>query len=305
MSRLLHKNLAGINLVGFSLAGEETVIAAPELNVCFDIGRAPREVISIDNVCLSHGHMDHAAGVAYYFSQRTFIGNKPGRLIVHRGMAQAFQRLMEVWSDIERHPSPGQVYGVESLEDVPLRRGLIIRPFTVNHGACALGYSLIESRHKLKAEYHGLSGPQLVELKKQGIAIEETLEVTLITYTGDTALGKWMEHDFVRRTQALIVECTFFDRDHLSRAREGKHIHVDDLPKVLEAVPEAQVMIAHTTRRNDLRQVKRTVERRLSPADRERTSFLMDRPPRPRDPQPTPPAASDTADRPASPATTE
>ncbi len=92
MGRLVKKELAGIGIIGLSLAGEETVIAAPELNVCFDIGRAPREVISIDNVCLSHGHMDHAAGVAYYLSQRGFIGNAGGRVIVHRTLAQSLQK---------------------------------------------------------------------------------------------------------------------------------------------------------------------------------------------------------------------
>ena len=29
------------SLIGYSVAGEETVVQAPELNVCFDIGRAP------------------------------------------------------------------------------------------------------------------------------------------------------------------------------------------------------------------------------------------------------------------------
>ena len=40
MSRLVEKKIGDICLVGFSLAGEETVIAAPEYNVCFDVGRA-------------------------------------------------------------------------------------------------------------------------------------------------------------------------------------------------------------------------------------------------------------------------
>ena len=29
------------HVVGYSVAGEETVVQVPELNVCFDIGRAP------------------------------------------------------------------------------------------------------------------------------------------------------------------------------------------------------------------------------------------------------------------------
>ena len=66
LGRLIEKTPGGIRVLGFSLAGEETVVAAPEYDVCFDVGRAPREVISIDNICLTHGHMDHAAGIVYF-----------------------------------------------------------------------------------------------------------------------------------------------------------------------------------------------------------------------------------------------
>jgi len=283
MARLVKKELGGIGIVGFSLAGEETVVAAPELNVCFDIGRAPREVISIDNVCLSHGHMDHAAGVAYYLSQRGFIGNAGGRVIVHRSLAQSLQKLMEIWADIEGHHSPGTIEGVEHLQDVPLRRGLAARPFDVNHAAGALGYTLVEVRHKLKPEFLGKSGPQLVALKKDGIAIEENIEIPLLSYTGDTACGRWLDLDFVRSTHALILECTFFDREHVSRARAGKHIHVVDLPEILQAIPEAQILLSHLTRRTDIREAKRILDRTLKSSDAERVAFLMDRPPRHRE----------------------
>jgi ribonuclease Z len=292
---LIKKSLRGFEIVGFSLAGEETVIAAPELNVCFDIGRAPREVISIDNVCISHGHMDHAAGVAYYLSQRGFIGNAGGRVIVHRALAQSFQKLMEVWADIEGHHSPGTIEGVAHLEDLPLRRDLLVRPFDVNHAAGALGYTVIELRHKLKPEHHGKSGPQLVALKKQGVVIEERIEVPVLTYTGDTALGRWLDLPFVRQSQALITECTFFDREHVSRARAGKHIHVVDLPAILEAVPEAEVLLCHATRRTDLRIAKRVLERTVRGEDAGRISLLMERPPRRRDDSPSPSEARSEA----------
>lgn len=280
MGRLVHKEIDGIKIAGFSLAGEETLVAVPEFGVCFDVGRAPREIISIDTVCISHGHMDHAAGVAYYLSQRTFIGNAPGRVIVHRNLAHSFQKLMDIWGDIEGHPSPGQILGVEHLEDVPLRRGLLVRPFDVNHGASALGFSLIEIRHKLLPEYHGLTGPELVALKKKGVAIEQNVEIPLVTYTGDTALGPFLELDFVRESKVLIVECTFFDRDHRHRARAGRHIHIDDLPAVLAAVPHAQVLVTHVSRRTDLRSARRTLDRVIRGDDRERITFLMERPPR-------------------------
>lgn len=280
MARLIHKELGGIQVAGFSLAGEETVVAAPQYNVSFDVGRAPREIISIDNICLTHGHMDHAAGVAYYFSQRTFIGIGPGRAIVHRGLAHLFQQLMGIWSDIEGHPSPGEIRGVEPFEDVAIRRGLLVRPFAVNHSGYSLGYTLIEVRSKLKEEFQGKSGPQLVALKRQGVEIEKRVEVPLITCTGDTAIGGFLDLDFVQKSRGVLIECTFFDHEHLQRARSGRHIHVDDLPEVLAAVPHAEIMLTHTTRRIDLRQAKRLLERVLGPDDLRRVSFLMERPPR-------------------------
>lgn len=288
MGRLIDKEFRGVRLVGFSLAGEESVIAAPELNVCFDIGRAPREVISIDNVCLSHGHMDHAAGIAYYLSQRNFIGNRPGRVILHRAIAQPVQKLMEVWGDIEGHITPGDIYGVEPLEDVEIRRGLLARPFAANHAGGALGFTLIDVRHKLRPEFHGLPGPAIVQLKRDGVQIEHLVEMPLLTYTGDTALGRFLEHDFVQQSQVLVVECTFFDPDHRSRARAGRHIHVDDLPAILEAAPGAHVVLTHLSRRTDLRAAKRILRTVLRADDVDRVEMFMDRPPRPRASEPAP-----------------
>lgn len=281
MARLVSKELGGIHIAGFSLAGEESVVAVPQYNVCFDVGRAPREIIAIDNVCLTHGHMDHAAGIAYYFSQRAFIGNSPGRVIVHRSIADPIRELMETWAKIEGHPSPAEIRGVEPLEDVTIRRGLLVRPFSVTHCVESLGFTLIEVRHKLKTEFHGRSGPQLVALKRQGVEIEERIEVPLLTYSGDTALGRWLELDFVRKSQGLLLECTFYDRDHLQRARAGRHIHVEDLPKLLAAVPDPQIMLMHVTRRSDLRTAKRILERVVDRKDLERITFLMERPARP------------------------
>jgi len=280
MGRLIERVIDGIKLVGFTMGGEESVVIAPELNVAFDVGRAPRQVIPIDNVCITHGHMDHAAGVAYYFSQRGFLGLPGGRVIIHRSLAQHIQQLMAVWAEIERHPSPGVVLGVDHLEDVELRRGLVVRPFDVNHCSGALGYSIIEKRHKLKADFAGMSGPQLVAMKKQGTDIEDHIEVTLLTYTGDTTVGRFLELDFVRKSRVVLIECTFFDREQIDRARAGRHIHVSDLPRVFADLPESQIVLTHPTRRTDMRVNKRLVEKVLSPEDMARCTLFMDRLPK-------------------------
>ena len=64
--------VGNLHVIGYSVAGEETVIQIPELDVCFDIGRAPYFALTSNILCITHGHMDHLAGIAYYLSQREF-----------------------------------------------------------------------------------------------------------------------------------------------------------------------------------------------------------------------------------------
>ncbi len=279
-TRVVEKTVGDYRVVGYSLAGEETTIALPELNICFDAGRSPREIIAIDTMCLSHGHMDHAAGIPYYLSQRSFVGTNPGKVIMHRGLIGSFERLMECWAEIERHPSPAEFFGLTDGEQLPLRRNLAIRAFDVNHAAYALGYSLIETRHKLKSEYVDRTGPQLVELKKQGISIQDSVEVPLVAYCGDSADGDFFDLDHVRNANLLIMECTFFDADHLVRAKAGRHLHVRELPDILKRINSPNILVTHVTRRTALGAAKRILQKTISESDFDRIALLMDRPPR-------------------------
>lgn len=283
---VIEKTIGEFKVVGYSLAGEETTIALPELNVVFDAGRAPREIIPIDFLCVSHGHMDHAAGIPYYLSQRCFIGTSPGTVVLHRQLVPHVEALMACWGRIEGHVSPGQIVGLENGEEYGLRRNLALRAFAVRHGAYALGFAIIERRHKLKPEYADRSGPQLVELKKQGIAIENTVEVPLVAYVGDTADGPHFDLDHVRNAQLLIMECTFYDQDHIVRAKAGKHIHVRDMRGILPRLRNPHILLTHVTRRTDIRAARRILESHTDRADHERMIFLMDRPPRKREKPP-------------------
>jgi ribonuclease Z len=279
---MVEKRVGDFAVVGYSLAGEETTVALPELNVCFDAGRAPREIVPIDTLCVSHGHMDHAAGIPYYLSQRTFIGACAGRIVIHRVLAPRVKALMDCWAQIEGHDSPMDLEGVDDGDEVKLCRDLFVRAFKVNHGAYALGFSLIECRHKLKPEHIGKTGPQLVALKKQGIEIENTIEVPLVAYVGDTANGAFFDLDHVRNARLVIMECTFFDPEHVVRAKAGKHIHVRDLRSILPRLRCPDILMTHLTRRTDMRSAKRLLESHIDKVDHDRVTLLMDRPRRPR-----------------------
>ncbi len=275
---MVEKEVGDIRLVGFSLAGEETVVAAPELNVCFDVGRAPREIISIDTVCLSHGHMDHAAGLAYYFSQRAFVGNDPGTVLLPTALVKPVQELVRIWGQIEGHVSPANIIGLEPGQDHRLRRDLLIRAFAVTHGAPCLGFCAVETRRKLKPEFADLTGPQLVELKRQGQEIQYDLEVPLLCYAGDTADGPHFDLDVVRKARVVLLECTFFEPDHTRRAKLGRHLHVRDLCRIVDRLESEHIVLMHLSRRTPLHRARQFLRSHLPSDQLHRFSFLMERP---------------------------
>ena len=44
---LAYTKIDELEIIGYSVAGEETVVAMPQLDVCFDIGKAPNQIVPI------------------------------------------------------------------------------------------------------------------------------------------------------------------------------------------------------------------------------------------------------------------
>ncbi len=271
-----------LRILGSSLAGEETYLVMPELNLAFDLGRAPRTALAVDHIFLTHGHMDHAAGIAYYFSQREFLGNQPGHLYAPEPLVEPIRRLLRVWADIDGHEPPANIHPASAGTDIALRRDLVVRPFTVRHPCHrhdrsvvqTLGFAAIEVRQKLFDEYKSLAGPQLVELKRQGVPITRRVEIPLVAYCGDTAAGEFLDLEYVRQAKVLILELTFVEPDHRDRARAGNHLHVSDLRDILPRLGNERILLTHLSRRTALSAARDALRKELAGVLDERVSFL-------------------------------
>jgi ribonuclease Z len=264
------------SVIGYSVAGEETLVQVPELDVCFDIGRAPYFALTSNIVCISHGHMDHLAGLPYYLSQRYFQGMQPGTVLVPRELERPVDQLLRCWRDVEKQGTPFKLIPMAPGDTYEVRRDFAIRAHATHHGGPSLGYALISVREKLKPEYLPLTGPQIAELRRQGVEIQYRLEVPLVAYLGDTSIGPIFEQPDVVNAEILLTETTFFEPSHKHKAKVGKHLHLDQFVQILPNLKNKHIVLIHVSRRTGVRKARHFLRKRLAKADLDRIQFLMD-----------------------------
>jgi ribonuclease Z len=266
-----------LEIMGYSVAGEETVVAIPQLDVCFDIGKAPDQFIPINHVLLTHGHMDHAAGFAYYLSQRHFCGQAAGTILAPKNLIKPMQEIIDVWVRIDGNIIPANLIGVKPGDEYQIKPNLFARVFPTKHSKGSVGYSIIEKRKKLKQEFTGLNGLQIVELKKQGIEIDYTLELPIVTFIGDTQYVDFSQLEYIAKSKILITECTFYEDEHKERAEAGKHIHIEEFLKLLENMQNEHIIIVHTTQRTGMKEIQLILKNTIPKEIHDRITLLMNK----------------------------
>ena len=261
---------------GISIAGEQTCVQVPELDVNFDIGLCPRIALAAPYVALSHGHMDHIGGLPYYFSQRVFQKIGPGKVVCHAAIAKPLAAMMQMWIPLEQQRTPYEIIPLEPDQQVEIKNNILLRAIEMRHTVPTLGYGVIERRSKLKPEFVDLPQEKLRELKTSGVEITRLLEIPLVAYTGDTEFGPNLCRDEFVNAKIVITECTFMENEHESRASVGKHLHVSDIARLLEVWKAEAVVLIHLSRRTDMATSREQLEKLVGREQCRRVHFLMD-----------------------------
>jgi ribonuclease Z len=278
-------------LQGISVAGEQTCIQVPELDLAFDIGVCTRAALSSPTIALSHAHMDHLGGLPYWFSQRYFqkIGGethvpekadgkpKPpvGRCICHPELEQPLRAMMRAWEPLERQRTPFEIVSLAPDDELEIKNNVRLRAIATRHTVPSLGFAALERRSKLKEEFRDLPQEKLRELRARGTEITRQIDIPLVAYTGDTAPGEFLVRDEFAHAKIIISECTFFEPEHADRAKTGMHLHIDDIVRLLPVWKAEAIVLVHASRRTTIHFARERINA-LAGADASRIHLLMD-----------------------------
>jgi ribonuclease Z len=244
-----HNALAQVTLrldhytvAGFSISGLATYVQIPELDVCFDMGECPLSALPLGHVFLTHAHGDHSRCLLRHWHLRKMIGiEKPAAYFlpeVLREPLEAMVRAEAVFEGVREDAvtTPvfhGLVAGGESVE-LPLRKDLRVRAFAVRHSVPSLGYTILQRKHKLKAEYKDTPGAEIARLRRAGVEVQTAVEDPLVTFIGDCIGASLVEEDHIWASPIAIIEVTFLEAGEEALAAKKMHTHLSEVASALE-----------------------------------------------------------------------
>lgn len=256
----------GLRVAGGSRAGDGTLLLLPQLGLALDAGRPHRSLPPMPTVCVSHGHMDHLGGVAFWASQRFLNSLGPGTVYAPRAIADDFEQMLATAARLEG----GRPYGVTVDRVEPggrrgLRRDLELEFFATDHWVATLGSSLIWLRRHLRPELASLDETEIARRRTAGEEVTTVDEVRLLSYCADTGPGLFADRPEVTGAEILLLECTFYRDEDRDRAARFGHLHVEDLLQALPGFSCRHLVLLHPSRRHRLREVDLEIERRVRP----------------------------------------
>jgi ribonuclease Z len=273
--------LGALEIEAFSISGLATYVRVPSLDACFDLGHCSIEASHTRDVLLSHVHQDHSLGVIRHLSLRAMTGARPSRIYLPIESRDALVDVLRAYERLERK-APADldavVLGVAAGDTFPLSGRRRVRAFDVVHRIPSRGYTVFETRRKLKAAFHGLPGEAIRDAHARGEALYDEREQNLLTYVGDSTIETLERHPEVGESEVLFLEATHLPGTSPEVSARYGHTHLEELAALAVRCPEAlaspHVVLKHFSMKYD----KATIRASLSvlpPGLRERVTLLV------------------------------
>src|SRR5439155_12700705 len=132
-------------------------------------------------------------------------------------------------ADLEGAPyNAPSLTGLRADEVAPLqRKDLSVRAFAVTHRIPSLGYTLLQTRRKLKPEYAGVPGAELARLRADGVAVQDEVVEAQLTFIGDCIGQSLYDQAHIWESKIVILEASFLapGEEALATAKGHTHLH--------------------------------------------------------------------------------
>jgi len=242
---------------GRSRSGHETFFRFRELGIALDIGRCPDLIVSAPQVFITHAHLDHCAGMAFYAAQRHLQRLPLGRLYVPEEAADGVRELLALHERLANtHFDQTEVLALAEGDVVPIPRGREIAVHRSTHRVPTNAYEVRETCPER-------SGRD---------------ETSLLFYTGDTDRGIFERNEAMFKSEVLIVECSFVADGDQARAVKYKHVHFDDVADFAERFENEMVILSHFSRRYSRSEIRDEIRRRCPAVLRDRLRLALPEP---------------------------
>lgn len=263
---------------GMSLSGIRTAIAMPELSLSFDVAQGYPYLINLKQYFISHGHLDHAAGIPYLISQKAMNSIPPGRFYMPGSLVEPMDQIMKLWEKIENHRYTYEFIPVKADDEIPLNAQTYVKVFPTTHRIESYGYTVFEIHKKLKSEYVGLAKDDIVQLKRQGHEVNEIHHIPTVSFTGDTQIEFLDSRPWVRKSRILLMESTYLDeRKSIEHARTWGHTHIDEILPRLGDIESEQIVLIHASSRYSDREALKLLSEKIPAEYRDRVVLFPGR----------------------------
>ncbi|MEM7179970.1 MAG: MBL fold metallo-hydrolase [Spirochaetota bacterium] len=221
----------------------------------------------MDNLLITHGHLDHASGIPYYISQRSLRKLKPPKIYLPEVMYEPMQQILALYSQMEDFPYNYTMQVCRSGEMYPLNSQYSFTSYPTFHRVASQGYTVYETRKKLKAKFQGIAGEEILKLKKQGVEITEVIQIPIVSFSGDTRSDYLWEYEDVRKSKILFMECTYIDEERgIAASREWGHTHLDEIFAKADRLENEKLVLIHFSKRYSNRYIRHTVKQKTPPS---------------------------------------
>lgn len=263
---------------GLSLSGIRTCIAIPELSLCFDVAQGYPFSLHLKNYFITHGHLDHAAGIPYIISQKAMNSEKPGQFFMPESLISPLTEIMNLWEKIEKHQYQYNFIPVTKDWKFEINPQYFMRAFPTVHRIESFGYTLFHKNKKLKSEYQSKLPEELKLLKRQGLEIDQITETPMVSFTGDTQIEFLDLTPEVKKSKILIMESTYLDdRKSVEHAKLWGHTHLNEIIPRLKEIESEKIVLIHTSSRYSMKEAQSLLQERLPAAEKERVVLFPGR----------------------------